>query len=229
MKTPNLYTSSLVLQPTILTEPEQMAVINNWCELIQKKERPILAKQFNMDLTLLRKVERVTAEELQKSFAPKNFTAFTVNVVVRDTAVLQPLQKGILYALENSEYIKEKLASRRKILGAMTQTVEQEIARLNKLHGIIETSLRQPGNTGNRVLLNVSDISAQIAELQEKKFNYEEELSFLSAVNVLQNFYTPLNPTFPVLLKQLAVGLFGGLFLGMCISFYLHYRRKMSI
>ena len=28
-KTPNLYTSSIVLQPTILTEPEQIAVINN--------------------------------------------------------------------------------------------------------------------------------------------------------------------------------------------------------
>ncbi len=94
LKTPNLYTSSLVLQPTILTEPEQMAVINNWSMLIQKKERPILAKQFNMELALLKKVESITAEELQKSFAPKNFTAFTVNVVVRDTAVLARFTKG---------------------------------------------------------------------------------------------------------------------------------------
>jgi uncharacterized protein involved in exopolysaccharide biosynthesis len=228
LKTPNLYTSSLVLQPTILTEPEQMAVINNWCALIQKKERPILAKQFNIDITLLRKVESITADELQKIYAPRNFTAFTVNVVVRDTAVLQPLQKGMIYALENSAYVKEKLASRRKILGSMTKTVQQEITRLNKLQDIVETSLQQPGNTGGHVMLNVSDISAQITDLQEKKYNYEEELSFLSAVNVLQNFYTPVNPTFPVLLKQLALGLCGGLFLGICISFYLHYRRKMS-
>ena len=228
LKTPNLYTSSLVLQPTILTEPEQRAVINNWCALIQKKERPILAKQFNVDLYMLRKVESISADELQKIYTTKNFTAFTVNVVVRDTAVLQPLQKGMIYALENSEYIKDKLASRKRILGSMTQTVQQEITRLNKLQDIVEASLQQPGNTGSRVLLNVSDISGQIADLQEKKFNYEEELTFLSAVNVLQNFYTPLYPTYPILLKQLALGLCGGLFLGMIISFYLHYRRKMS-
>ena len=225
-KTPNLYTSSMVLQPTILTEPEQRAVINNWCSLIQKKERPILAKQFNVDLTMLRKVESITADELQKIYTTKNFTAFTVNVVVRDTAVLQPLQKGMIYALENSEYIKDKLASRRRILSSMTQTVQQEITRLNKLQQIVETSLQQPGNTGSRVLLNVSDMSEQIADLQEKKFNYEEELAFLSAVNVLQNFYTPLYPTYPILLKQLAIGLCGGLFLGVLISFYLHYKKK---
>ncbi len=227
LKTPNLYTSSLVLKPTILSEPEQMALINNWSALIQKRERPLLAKQFNMNLSQLRKVESLTTEELQKSFAPKNFTAFTVNVVVRDTAVLQPLQKGMIYALENSEYIRDKLASRRKILSSMTQTVQQEIIRLINLQQIVETSLQQPGNTGSRVLLNVSDISGQIANLQEKKFNYEEELSFLSAVNVLQNFYTPVNPTFPVLLKQLTIGLCGGLFVGFLISFYLHYKRKM--
>jgi hypothetical protein len=226
-KTPNLYTSSIVLQPTILTEPEQIAVIDNWCALIQKKERPILAKQFNVDVSLLRKVESITADELQKIYAPRNFTAFTVNVVVRDTAILQPLQKGMIYALENSEYIKDKLVSRKKILGSMIQTVQQEMTRLNNLQQIVETSFQQPASTGGRIVLNVSDISAQIADLQEKKLNYEEELSFISAVNVLQNFYTPLNPTFPVLLKQLTLGLCGGLFLGMLISFYLHYRRKM--
>jgi uncharacterized protein involved in exopolysaccharide biosynthesis len=227
-KTPNLYTSSLVLQPTILTQPEQMAVINNWSMLIKKRERPILAKQFNIDIALLRKVESITADELQKIYDPRNFTAFAVNVVVRDTAVLQPLQKGMIYALEHSAYVKEKLASRRKILGSMTKTVQQEITRLNKLQDIIETSLQQPANTGGHVMLNVSDISAQIADLQEKKYNYEEELSFLSAVNVLQNFYTPVNPTFPVLLKQLAVGLGGSLFVGILICFYLDNKRKTS-
>jgi hypothetical protein len=225
-KTPNLYTSSLVMQPNILTEPEQIAVINNWCALIQKRERPILAKQFNVDVSLLRKVESITADELQKSYTPKNFTAFTVNVVVRDTAILRPLQKGMIYALENSAYIKDKLVSRKSILKSMMQIVQQEITRLGNLQQVVETSLQQPANTGGRIMLNVSGISQQIADLKEKKLNYEEELSFTSAVNVLQNFYTPVNPTFPVLLKQLTLGLCGGLFMGVLISFYLHYKRK---
>ena len=226
-KTPNLYTSTLVMQPNILTEPEQIAVIDNWCELIQKRERPILAKQFNVDVSLLKKVESITADELQKIYDPRNFTAFTVNVVVRDTAVLQPLQKGMIYALENSAFVKDKLVSRKSILKSMMQIVQQEITRLDNMQQVVETSLQQPTTTGSHIMLNVSGISQQIADLKEKKLNYAEELSFTSAVNVLQNFYTPVNPTFPVLLKQLTLGLCGGLFLGMLISFYLHYRRKM--
>jgi hypothetical protein len=225
-KTPDLYTSSIVLQPTILTEPEQIAVISNWCELIQKKERRLLAKQFNVDISLLRKVESIKVEELQKIFTPKNYTAFTISVVVRDTTILQPLQNGMLYALENSGYVKEKLASRKNILKSMIQTVQLEMTRLSKLQQVVETSFQQPTNAGGHLMLNVSDISTQIANLEERKLNYEEELSFISPVNVLQHFYTPLNPTFPVLLKQLALGLGGGLFLGMLTSFYLHYRRK---
>lgn len=228
-KTPNLYTSSIVLQPTILTEPEQIAVINNWCELIRKKERRILAKQFNMNISLVRKIESIKVEELQKIFAPQNYTAFTVTVIVRDTTMLQPLQKGMLYALENSGYVKEKLASRKNILLSMIQTVQREMNRLGKMQQVVETSFQQPHNTGGRLMLNVSDLSTQIANLEERKLNYEEEYSFLAPVNVLQTFYTPFNPTFPVLLKQLAFGLCGGLFLGLLVSFYLHYRRKMMI
>jgi len=226
-KTPNLYTSSIVLQPTLLTEPEQIAVIDNWSELIHKKERPLLAKQFNVDLSLVKKIESIKVDELQKSFAPKNYTAFTVTVVVRDTTILRPLQKGMLYALENSGYVKEKLASRKNILLSMIQTVQQEMNRLGKLQQVVETSFQEPGNTGGRLMLNVSDLSTQIANLEERKLNYEEEFSFLSSVNVLQTFYTPANPTFPILIKQLALGLCGGLFLGTLISFYLHYRSKM--
>jgi hypothetical protein len=225
-KTPYLYTSSLVLQPTILTEPEQIAVINNWSALMQKKERRLLAKQFNLDLSLLNKVEKITVEELQKIYAPKNYTAFTVTVIVRDTTILPDLQKGMLYALENSGYVKEKLVSRKNILVSMIQTVQQEITRLSKLQQVVDNSIQQPGNTGSRLMLNVSDISTQIANLQERRLNYEEELSFLSPVNVLQNFYTPVNPTYPLLLKQLAMGLCGGLFVGFLISFHLYYKRR---
>jgi hypothetical protein len=227
-KTPNLYTSSIVLQPTILTEPEQIAVISNWSELIHKKERPLLAKQFNVDLSLVRKIEKISVDELQKSFAPKNYTAFTVTVIVRDTTILQPLQKGMLYALENSGYVKEKLASRKNILLSMIQTVQQEMNRLGKLQQAVEASFQQSANSGGRLMLNVSDLSTQIANLEERKLNYEEEFSFLSAVNVLQTFYTPAHPTFPVLIKQLALGLCGGLFVGVLISFYLHYKTKSS-
>jgi hypothetical protein len=227
-KTPNLYASSMVLQPVILSDPEQMALINNWSVLLTKKEFHGLAKELGVTVPLLKKVEKITTEELQKSYSPNNFTAFTLSVVVRDTAILQPLQKGMVYALNNCAFVKDKLALHKSNMRSMIQTVDQEISRLNTLQQTVETNLQHETNTGGHLMLNISGISEQIADLQFKKLSYAEELSFISAVHVLQNFYIPSKPTFPVLLKQLALGLCGGLFLGFVTCLYLHYRRKME-
>lgn len=226
--TPNLYSSSLVLQPALLSDPEQMAVIDSWSELLKKKELPALAQQFHMDEKQFKKLLSIKTEELQKSYAPNNYTAFTLTVLVTDTAVLRPLQKGIEYALDNSAFIKDRLTTKKNNLRALIQTIEQEITRLNSLQTTITTNLQQQNTNGSRFMVNISDLSAQIAALQEKKLNFEENLSFMTAVHVLQNFYIPTKPTFPQLLKQLLVGLAGGLLLGITIAFYLYIRRKMA-
>jgi hypothetical protein len=226
--TPNLYSSTMVIQPAMLSDPEQMALIDHWSTLLKKRERPELAQQFHVDVKLLRKVLWIKTAELQKSYAPNNFTAFTLTVLVTDTAILQPLQKGIEFALENSEYVKDKLAAKKNNLRSIIQTIDQEITRLNKMQTIIETNLQQQNDNGGRFMVNISDISGQIAGLQEKKLNFQEALYFTSVVHVLQNFYTPDRPTFPVLLKQLLMGLAGGLLLGTAIAFYLYIRRKMA-
>ena len=226
--TPNLYSSTLVIQPTLLSDPEQMALIENWSTMLKKRELPVLAQQFHVDVSLLKKVQSIKTEELQKSYAPLNYTAFTLTVLVTDTAVLRPLQKGIEYALDNSEYIKDKLTIKKNNLRALIQTISQEITRLKNMQASIENNLQQQNTNGSRFIVSISDISGQITGLQEKKLNFEETLSFISAVHVLQNFYTPDRPTYPILLKQLLMGFAGGLLLGAVIAFYLYIRRKMA-
>src|SRR5690349_5841983 len=54
--TPNLYSSTMVIQPAMLSDPEQMALIDHWSTLLKKRERPELAQQFHVDVRLLRKV-----------------------------------------------------------------------------------------------------------------------------------------------------------------------------
>ena len=223
--TPNLYSSTMVLQPTMLSDPEQIALIDNWSALLKKRELAALAQQFHVDADLIKKVQFIKPEELQKSFAPNNYTAFTLTVLVTDTAILQPLQKGIEHALDNGEYIKDRLVARKNILRSMIQTVQQEITHLYNLQAAIETSLPQNSN-GGRFMVSASDISDQITGLQEKKLKYEDSITIASAVHVLQNFYTPSKPTYPQLFKQLIMGFAGGLFLGSAIAFYLYLRRK---
>jgi uncharacterized protein involved in exopolysaccharide biosynthesis len=110
----------------------------------------------------------------------------------------------------------------------MIQTVQQEMTRLTSMQAAVEASLQQNNNSGSRFLVSVSDISNQLANLQEKKLNYEENLSFTSAVYVLQNFYTPSKPAHPQLIKLLVIGFGGGLFLGCAIACYLYLKRKLA-
>jgi len=226
--TPNLYASSLVLKPTLLSDPEQMELIKSWSALLKKRELPVLAREFQVEESLLKKVISIKTEELQKSVSLNNFTAFTLTVLVTDTAILQPLQKGIMHALDNSEFVKDKLAARKNILRNMIQTVQQEITRLSAMQTVIENSLQQSNSTGSRFMLSISDISSQLASMQEKKLNYEENLAFTSAVYVLQNFYTPSKPAHPQLIKLLVIGLGGGLLLGCAIALYLLLKRKLA-
>jgi hypothetical protein len=226
--TPNLYSSSLVLKPTLLSDPEQLELINSWSVLLKKRELPVLAREFHVDESLLKKVISIKTGELQKSVSLNNFTAFTLTVLVTDTAILQPLQKGIMYALDNSGYVKDKLETRKNILRTMIQTVQQEMTRLTSMQAAVESSLQQNNTGGSRFLVSVSDISNQLANLQEKKLNYEENLSFTSAVYVLQNFYTPSKPAHPQLIKLLVIGFGGGLFLGCAIACYLYLKRKLA-
>ncbi|WP_205509341.1 hypothetical protein [Longitalea arenae] len=227
--TPNLYSSTLLLQPTLLSAPEQIALIDNWSALLTKKEWPALARLFRVEVSTLKKLKSIKTEELQKSYDPKNYSAYTLTVLVTDTAVLRPLQKGITYALDNSEHVKEKLAFKRNNLQSMIQSMEQEITRLGSLQSAVESSLHQSSRSGGQLMLNVSDISGQIAGLKEKQLNFKEALSFTSAVYVLQNFYSPSRPTYPQLIKQLLMGLAGGLLLGSFIAFYLHIQRKTNV
>lgn len=226
--TPKLYSSSLVLKPAMLSDPEQLELINSWAAMLKKRELPMLAHEFHVEENLLKKVKSITTEELQKSVSLNNFTAFTLTVLVTDTAILQPLQKGLLYALDHSEFVKEKLESRKNILHSMIQTVQQEMARLKSTQTAVETSLQQNNTGGSRFMVSVSDISNQITTLQEKKLNYEENLSFTSAVYVLQNFYVPSKPAHPQLIKLLIIGFGGGLFLGLAIACFIYLKRKLA-
>src|SRR5690349_21853155 len=47
--TPNLYSSALVLKPTLLSDPEQLELINSWSNLLKKRELPVLAREIRVE------------------------------------------------------------------------------------------------------------------------------------------------------------------------------------
>src|SRR5215212_5429070 len=107
--TPKKYASRLILHSKILTNQEEIEIINTWKNLLKKGELPTVAKNLNCRIDVIQKLSKISAEEVQKLYVQDNPNGFIVDVLVKDTSILDELQQGIVYGLENSEYVKERV------------------------------------------------------------------------------------------------------------------------
>ena len=121
---PKQFGSKLILHSSVLTNAEQIQIIETWQDLLRKQEYELLAAQFNIDPAVLRKTNKIEAEEIQKLYIQDNPNGFTVKVLVRDTSILDELQKGIVHGLQNSDYIKDRIAVRKSNLTQLIKKVQ---------------------------------------------------------------------------------------------------------
>ena len=224
---PNEYSSTLILHSRIITNQEQLQIVKTWKELLRKKEYDILASTFNCNREILKKVGKISGEEIQKLYVPDNPNGFTIEVLVRDTGILDRLQQGIVYGLQNNEYIKERVASRKSNLNALIQKVKTEISALDSTKSNVENIINNKNQNQSSFIIDVTGINSQLIALNEKLYGYQDELKFLNAVQVLQNFNKLKNPETPKLLSSLILGLITGVFIGYFVALYKYVKQKL--
>jgi predicted cobalt transporter CbtA len=101
---PKIYGSTLILHSQVLSNSEEIEIIDNWNNLRREGEYGVLSRNLNCPVALLNKVKSIAAANIQIN---QPTSGFTVEVFVTDTAVLEELQKAIIYGLENNEFVKE--------------------------------------------------------------------------------------------------------------------------
>ena len=138
---PKQYTSTLLLHSFTLTNTEQINIIENWGELLKGEEFAVLAERLNCDPETIKKIKKVRAAEIQKLYIPNNPNGFMVEVWVEDNTVLDSLNRAFVYGLENSDYIKAKLANRRSNLALLYDKVKAEIIKLDSTKKYIEQNI----------------------------------------------------------------------------------------
>lgn len=225
---PKRYSSTLLLHSFTLTNTEHINIIDNWNKLLKKGEYEALSKDLNCDPVMLEKVSKITASEIQKLYIQNNPNGFMVEAVVKDTGVLDALQKGIINGLENGEYLKAKLESRKSNLRQLIEKVKIEIAKLDSTKRDIENSINQSTKSPSSYIIDVSGITGQMISLNEKLLGYQEDLRFTHAVQVLHNFAKFKKPESPKLFKLLVLGLIAGFSIGYVLSIYKYVRNKIT-
>ena len=207
----------------MLTNQNEIQVVNNWNALLKGGEPAAVASYFNCREGILHKVKQIKAEEIQKIFTPNNPNGFTIDVWVTDISILEELQKGIAYGFDNSEYVKARLTAKRNRLQELIDKTSIEVKRLDSTKKTVENILSGKGASSSSLIVDASGISRQLIEMNEKLLGFREELKFANAVQVLQSFSKFKRPVGP--------NLFVWLFLGLasCLSIAYLYALLSSV
>jgi hypothetical protein len=227
LSTQRKYTSELVLHSYILTNLENIQIIENWKVLLKKKEYNTLAGIWNSNRDLIKKVNKISTEEIQKLYVQDNPHGFIVRVTVEDTSILDNLQHGIVYGLENTEYVKERLITKRANLVELIEKVKGEIAKLDSTKLTVENILNNKNKSSSSLFVDITSINSGIINLNEKLLNYKEQLKFASATQVIQSFNKFSHPEGRNGLLLLFVGAIIGLVIGYLTSLIIAVRRKL--
>jgi LPS O-antigen subunit length determinant protein (WzzB/FepE family) len=225
--TPGKYASTLILHSQIVTNQEQLQIVKSWDELLQKREYNILAATFNCDPEIVKKVTEFSGEEIQQLYAPDNPNGFTVEVLVRDTGILDKLQQAIVYGLQNNEYTRERITSKKSNLNALIQKVATEISSLDSTKSNVENIINNKNQNKSSFIIDVTGINGQLIVLNEKLYAYESDLKFVSAVQVLKNFDKLKKPEKPKLSFSLIIGLVAGVFVGYLVALLRYVKQKL--
>jgi hypothetical protein len=223
---PKSFGSVLILHSQILTNSEEIEIIENWNNLLKNGEYNILGKNLNCNALILKKVKRISAANILNS-QPSN--AFTVEVSVKDAAILDDLQKAIIFGLENNDYVKERVNVKRYNTVKLIENINEEIAKLDSTKMKIESGNGRMAPHPNSFIVDISGANVQMVTLKEKLYMYQESLKFVDAIQVLQNFEKYIKPASPRLPILIISGFLGGLFIGFAQAILKKLRSKIAI
>jgi hypothetical protein len=227
ISSPKQYSTKLIVHPSFVSNQDQIEIINNWKDLLKKGGKEQLASIMNCGTAVIDKLKKIEAEEILKTYVSNNPNGFLIHVSVTDTSVLDELQNGIIYGLNNSPFIKEKIAVRKAKNIELISTVNNEITKLNTTKNLIDSMIRARAGNAPSLLVDISQINAEWVELNEKVLGYKEDLKFLSGVQVLEDFHKG-RMTRQGLLKFSFLGLAAGCFIGYVLSLFIYIFQKLK-
>ena len=204
---PKTYRSRMIVHSFFLTNQEEIQIVNNWNDLLKKKEYDAVITALHCREDILRKVKRIKAAEIQQVFSPVNPNGFIIEVLVTDNSMLAELQKGLIYGFENNAYIRERLEVKKAALKELIEKTSAEIEKLDSTKKIVENIIGGKEKITSSLIIDGSSVNRQLIEMNEKLLSFRESLEFTKAVQVLQGFEKFRQPAGPKLIPWLVIGL----------------------
>lgn len=223
--TPKMANSVLIARSTVLTNQEQIEMVDGWNRLLGRGQLHELSRLMDCPPEVLKKLRAISAHEIQKVYVQNNPNGFLVKVRVTDTSALEQLEKGIVTAINRSPYVSQKREARKIKYGRLIENVKNEISNLNKTKRSIDNMITSTDANTTPLMVDISRIHGQWIELNEKLTAYEEEVLFLNGVHILQHFNK--DQVTKSLAKPLVFSTAAGLFLAYVLALLLLARKRI--
>ena len=207
-----IYRSRMILHSSYLTNEEQIEIVDSWNELLKRNERVTLGHILNCDESLLNDVTSMEGADILKNYSATNPNGFYIDVKVKNNSILPQLQKAILDGLNNTEFVKQKLASRKENLKELIDKLSIEIKKLDSVKSEIENIISNKERNSSTLMLDVTGVNRQLIDMNEKLLSYREELKFASGVQVVQGLVSMNTPVSISLKVMILLGLI------LCVS-----------
>lgn len=182
---PRGYKARLVFQSSILSNGQGLRVVTDWANLLSKTNQHLAARVFNMTEDQIGKVHDITAELIPGN---EDLGGLTIEVDISDTTVLPALQQGMVYALNNNPYIKQRIEIKRQNMQDILSQAQQELRRLDSVKPYLQGLAGGEKDGGGKLILDVSNLSLQRMTSEDRIAITIERLHFLAGAYVLQGF-----------------------------------------
>ena len=216
---PPTYRVTMIADSRMLSSVEVVSIVESWQELIKKKERGALARRLHVSEAVISQVGRLEADLINQKMVGSNpdDDPFIITANVKDTRVLDDLQAGIIYYLENNKYVKDRVAVKKQNLDSLRHQVNRQIDDLNSLKGSLRRLVENGGNGSGTFLTDPASVNEMIVNLYEKRLGIDENLRFIDDIQVIEGFTRFDKPDSPKLSICLVVGFAAGLLIAIGI------------
>ncbi len=216
---PPTYRVTMIADSRILSSMEVMSIVESWQELINKKEWRTLAQRLHVSDAVAGQVGKLEAELVNQKLvgSSPDDDPFLITAYVKDNRILEDLQAGIIYSLQDNRYVRERVAFKKQNFDSLRREINSQIADLNGLKGSLRQLVEKGGGNAGAFLTDPASINEIIVDLYEKRLSIDENLRFIDDIQVIAGFTRFDKPDSPKLSICLVVGFAAGLLFAIAL------------
>lgn len=226
-----VYESKMLVSSSLLSLTYADEVLGNINLIIAEKNTERAAAELNLSQDVVKKIAFVDiesalddkAEQLKEN--EKIFLRITAKTT--DPSIFPELQKGLIYYLENNQFVKVRIEQRKRYYKELISKVNSELKDLEEFKQRLLKGDFFEAAKGN-LMFDPTIVNSKILELTKEKINYENSLMIADNIQLINGFTASSQPRWPKKTLSIITGAFFGLFLAAIIIVFRLLNSKIK-